>query len=118
MPAARTKGMAFTIVDLPGIGTRRATTAVVMQYQGIAPGAVVTDQAAAERSRATYCWAGTNRSTTITVLVTRFTDTDASGQETESLRAFASPMRTGLGSFVAADDGALAVTGVPRCPAA
>jgi hypothetical protein len=110
--------MAFTIVDLPGIGTGNAATAIVMQYQGIGPGTSLSSATAATRPRATYCWAGTNRSTTITVEVERFTTTDSSGNEAENLRVYADPMRTGLGGFVDTLQGALGVQDDPVCPAA
>jgi hypothetical protein len=109
--------MAFTITDLPGIGVGNAATAIVMQYQGVAPGTPIASGEAAAAASGTYCWAGTNRSTTITVQVERFESVGESGDPETFLRAYANPMRTGSGGFVATTQGALGVQDDPVCPA-
>lgn len=115
VPTAATRPMSFDLRHPKGYGSSNAVAAVVIRYAGKRPGQKVTAAQAARAKRATWCWAGTTRSTQrIKLKVRTFADV-VYGEPTYSIRAWVSPTLPSTGPLQPTWKGSLGHQDSPIC---
>lgn len=123
VPTSMTRGMWWRYQDLSGTDVDGKRMVVVMQYQGVAVGAPVSDSTAYASTAARMCWAGTTSSrVTIAVRASLWsitptpTPTDGSDPGAyESQLVYADPTVASVGAWLPTSYGRLGVTGTPGC---
>ncbi len=123
VPTKFTHNMSFGYTDLPPDDTNGNPTVVVVQYQGVAVGTVLTAAHAQTKKFGSWCWNGTTKKAfTIQVRAATIkvpnTDPTTSGVEPlkDQVLVYASPLIGNGGTFHSTFYGGLGISGTPECP--